>query len=251
VLVIVLGVTVVWHAPLRRERPDQPDVAEWIVLPPVSGTTTTRPQQPPRARRVAGLVAAAPAPSRPVDVPLRVPTALRPDRAEGPIVLGPQLGDGRVWVGPRPALPADVAERLYGDTTGRDEIAMQRLQVMLDSLNRVIDREQRAYRKPTWSTEVGGIPFSLDSQYINIAGVKIPTMALALLGDLFPQGNYDAALRERQFQAMREDLMRAATRAETFRDFQHYVKELRARKQAERDAERRRKDPPDTTHIIP
>jgi len=45
--------------------------------------------------------------------------------------------------------------------------------------------------------------------------------------------------------------VRAAARTETFRDFQRYVKELRARKQAERDAERRRTTPPDTTGVIP
>lgn len=251
VLAIVLGITIVWQAPRRRARPAEPDVAQWLVLPPVGSSRTTHPRAATSRRPIAGLVAEAPLPSRLPEVPLRVPTRLRPNRAEGPIVLGPQVGDGRVWVGPRPALTAEVAERLYGDTTGRDSIAMGRLHAMLDSLNQFLDREQLAHRRPTWGTTVAGLPFGIDSQFINIAGIKIPTMALALLGNVFPPGNYDGALRAREFAAMRDDLLRAASRAETFRDFQQYVKELRARKQAERDAERRRATPPDTTRVIP
>jgi hypothetical protein len=146
-----------------------------------------------------------------------------------------------------------VAEQLYGrDTTGRDAQVRERLHAMLDSLNRYLDQEQRARRRPTWATEVAGIPFSLDSQFINIAGVKIPTTVLALFGNLLPQGNYDEALRARQFNDMRDDMLRAAQRSETFRDFQKYVKELRARKQAERDSARARVTPPaDTTRFIP
>jgi hypothetical protein len=41
---------------------------------------------------------------------------------------------------------------------------------------------------------------------------------------------------------MREDLIQAARRAETLQLFRQYVRELRARNQAERDAERARGD---------
>jgi len=92
---------------------------------------------------------------------------------------------------------------------------------------------------------VGGTPdkpaWGLDSQYIHIAGIKIPTPALALLGQFLPQGNYDEGLRARQLQYMREDLMQAAARAQSFQQFRLYVRELRDRKQAERDAEERRR----------
>jgi hypothetical protein len=251
VLAVVLAITIVWQAPLRRSKPAQPEVTEWLVLPPVSPRGNAR--RPPAGTppHIAGL-AEQPARSQPVDVPLRVPSTLGPaGRTEGPLVLGPQVGDGRVWVEPRPALPAELAARLYGDTTGRDSVVMQRLHAVLDTLNRLIDEDQRAHRLPTWRTEVAGVPFGIDSQFITIAGIKIPTMALALLGNALPPGNYEAALRAREFAAMREDLMRAAARAETFRDFQQYVKELRARKQAERDAARRRPTPPDTTRVVP
>ena len=46
--------------------------------------------------------------------------------------------------------------------------------------------------------------------------------------------------------------MRAAARAQTYQDFKRYVRELRARRQAERDAEKRRRgEKPDTVKAVP
>jgi len=149
-------------------------------------------------------------------------------------------------------LPAAVAEALYGDTTGRNSAAIGRLKAMVDSLNQILDQIQRDNRRPAWV--VGGTPdkpaWGLDSQYIHIAGIKIPTPALALLGQFLPQGNYDEGLRARQLQYMREDLMQAAARAQSFQQFRLYVRELRDRKQAERDAEERRRAQ-DTVNAVP
>jgi hypothetical protein len=168
-------------------------------------------------------------------------------------LVAPHVGDGRLWVSPRPALPATVADALYGDTVGRNEAAVGRLRAMVDSLNLIYDEVQREGRRPSWTVGggEGGMPkFGIDSQFIHIAGIRIPTMALALLGNFLPQGNFDEGMRARHLQDMREDLLRAADRAQTFQDFRRYVHELRERKQAERDAERRRRAQ-DTTTVIP
>ena len=251
VVLAVLAITVAWQAPFRPRTVERPVVREFVVLPPADGPRAARqPQRIPGGGRVT--IARQPlATPPPPDVPLRAPASL--EHAGGPVVLGPQLGDGRTWVPPRPALPADVAEALYGDddTAAANARVTGRLRAMLDSLNRIIDAQQRSRRRPTWATDIAGMPFALDSQSITIAGIKVPTMALAFLGNLLPQGNYDGALRARQFEDMRQDMLQAAQRTETFRDFQRYVKELRARKQAERDAERARHTPPDTTKVIP
>lgn len=173
------------------------------------------------------------------------------------VAPAPQVGDGRLWVSPRPGLPAPVADALYGDTTGRNAAAMGRLKAMVDTLNQVIDQMQRENRRPSWV--VGGTPdrpaWGIDSAYIHVAGVKIPTAALALLNllpkwDTFTQGNFDETLRARQLQYMREDLMQAAARAQSFQQFRRYVRELRDRKQAERDAEQRRRAQ-DTVTAVP
>ena len=49
---------------------------------------------------------------------------------------------------------------------------------------------------------------------------------------------------------MRADLLRAADRAQTLQQFRRYVRELRERKQAERDAEERRRAQ-DTVKAVP
>mgnify|MGYP003579427049 CR=1 FL=1 len=49
---------------------------------------------------------------------------------------------------------------------------------------------------------------------------------------------------------MREDLMQAAARAQSFQQFRSYVRELRERKQAEREAEERR-HAQDTVKAVP
>jgi hypothetical protein len=158
--------------------------------------------------------------------------------------FGPQPGDRRVWTEPRPPLPREVADVLYGTPEPGDSVVVRRLRAMIDSLNGSIDSMRQERRLPTWTTEVAGKKFGMDSQYIHIAGLKIPTIVLAFLPISLPQGNFPEAERAEQLNDMRDDLLRAAQRTETMNDFRRYVKELRARKQAERDAERRARQPP-------
>jgi len=174
------------------------------------------------------------------------------DPSASRVAPAPQIGDGRLWVSPRPGLPAAVADAIYGDTTQRRTAAIERLKVMVDSLNQVLDQMQRDHQRPKWT--IGGTPdkpqWGIDSAYIHVAGIKIPTMALALLGNLLPQGNFDEDMRARQLNDMRADILRAADRAQTLQQFRRYVRELRERKQAERDAEERRQAQ-DTVKAVP
>ena len=168
------------------------------------------------------------------------------------VAPSPQVGDGRLWVSPRPGLPAVVAEQIYGDTAAQHTAAIERLKVMVDSLNQILDLEQRERRRPSWT--IGGTPnkpeWGIDSAYIHIAGIKIPTAVLALLGNMLPQGNFDEAMRQRQLDYMRADIMQAAARAQSLAQFRRYVRELRERKQAERDADERRRAQ-DTVKAVP
>jgi hypothetical protein len=196
-----------------------------------------------------------PAPAPPVGKP-DTTLAASPANVGPHIVIPPQMGDGRLWVLPRPALPGEVADALYGQPEHKDSVAVGRLRAMVDSLNVIIDQEQRARQKPTWTTEVSGKVVGIDSQYIHVAGIKIPTAALALLPIRLPEGNYDEQLRARHLEDMRQDLLQAARRTETLQLFRKYVRELRARKQAERDAEKRAKGDTtsgkaDTVKVVP
>ena len=237
---VTLAVTTAWRIDRYQSLitiipPEPPRRTE---LPPFGGTK--------RGKGPSGGLGRPPAPAPAIDTTTPPPvgkpdTALAASSAAiGPhIVSPPQVGDGRLWVLPRPALPGEVADALYGQEEHKDSIAVHRLRSMVDSLNVIIDQEQRARQKPTWTTEVAGKTIGIDSQYIHVAGIKIPTAVLALLPISLPQGNYDEQRRARQLEDMRQDLMQAARRTETVQLFRQYVRELRARKQAERDAEKR------------
>ena len=264
-VVIALGILVSWQAPYRPRPQPATEVQEWVVLAPVLDQRPARraPAPPPGANQVRLVwpipVVPPPLPTyEPVVAPERPPTKM--EHYRGPLVQGPQLGDGRPWVSPRPALPAVVADALYGskDTIPIEAVLQARLRAMLDTLNRAIDAEQRSGRKPTWATDIAGVPFSLDSQYINIAGIKVPTVALARVGRFVAPGE----LKDHRVRYMHQDMLRAAARTQTYKDFTKYVKETRLRKQAERDAARARAIPPppppplpptpsDTTRVIP
>lgn len=168
------------------------------------------------------------------------------------VAPAPQVGDGRLWVSPRPGLPAAVAAAIYGDTASEHAAAITRLKAMVDTLNQVLSQEQREHRRPSWT--VGGTPdkpaWGLDSAYIHVAGIKIPTAVLALLGNMLPQGNFDESMRQRQLDYMRADIMQAAARAQSLAQFRIYVRELRERNQAERDADARRRAQ-DTVKAVP
>ncbi len=256
ILAAVVFFTVNLAAPWRK--------AEYVVLPPrdfgdsmvfVPGTREARAKGPT-------IVSTRREPPPPVAAPTPPPAAPAPpdtgstlpayDPNASRVAPAPQVGDGRLWVSPRPGLPAAVADALYGDSTARRTAAIDRLKVMVDSLNQVLDQIQRDHQRPKWT--IGGTPekpqWGIDSAYIHVAGIKIPTMALALLGNLLPQGNFDESMRARQLQYMRDDIMQAAARAQTLQQFRRYVRELRERKQAERDAEERRRAQ-DTVKAVP
>jgi len=209
-----------------------------------------------------GYGASRPAPPAPVAAPATPPaptqiaaaavvdtTASVPARPDVGLPV-PRLGGGLLWVPPRPALPADVADIVYNDTLIHDRPVVARLKAMVDSLNDLLNEEQRQGRKPTWTTQIAGKTFGIDSQYIHVAGIEIPTAALALLPIRLPEGNYDEYRRSRQLEMMRQDLLYSAMRTQTLADFRKYVHELRERKQAEHDFEERQKgEKKDTTSV--
>ena len=247
---MILFVVVPWQAPRRK--------ADYVVLQPleigdtlqfVPGTRELRAKGPTivSTRREPPPPPAAPSPPMAAANPDTGVTLPAYDPNAGKVAPAPQVPGS-----PRPGLPAAVADALYGDTTARLSVAVTRLRAMVDSLNQVLDVIQREKQRPSWT--IGGTPdkpeWGIDSAYIHVAGIKIPTMALALLGNLLPQGNFDESMRARQLQDMRDDLLHAAARAESFQQFRRYVRELRERKQAERDAEQRRRAQ-DTVKAVP
>jgi hypothetical protein len=212
---------------------------------------------PPGTGTLGGPRPKAPVPGAPGEgagIPVVAPESIAPPHPPGWLILGPQEGDGRLWVAPRPAMPAAVADALYGNHKADDSTAVRRLRAMLDTINRMIDSAQLARRLPSWTVknDSGKPMWGMDPSSIYIAGIKIPSVALALLGNLVPAGNYDEAQRARVLNDMRADLMEAAARTENLEDFRKYVRELRARKQAEHEKEEKeKKQKGDTTKVTP
>ena len=227
--------------------------AELLAMPPLPPFRGV----PPGTGTLGGISRQQPVPGTPGEgagLPVQPAESVPPPHHPGWLILGPQLGDGELWVAPRPAMPAAVADAIYGGHKADDSLAIRRLRAMLDTINHMIDSAQLARRLPSWTVknDSGKPMWGMDPSSIYIAGIKIPSVALALLGNLVPAGNYDEAQRARVLNDMRADLMEAAARTENLEDFRKYVRELRARKQAEHEKEEReKKEKSDTTKATP
>ena len=100
-----------------------------------------------------------------------------------------------------------------------------------------------------WTTEIDGQKWGVDRSWIYLGGLKLPTAILALLP--LPQGNYDAAKHNADLMQIRADIIQAARRAESAAEFRKYVNETRKRRDAEREAKKNQKIPPDSTQTPP
>jgi hypothetical protein len=157
--------------------------------------------------------------------------------------LGPQFGDGRLWVRPGEAAAGRVPARNAVDSMPMhvariDSALAEKIRSYIDT----VPPDSFAIRAaPKWTTQIAGKTWGIDGKWIYLGGMKIPTAVLALLP--LPQqaaGSYDLAQREARLEAMRRDIIEAARRAADAVEFKKYVKELRERKEAEH---RQREEP--------
>lgn len=132
-------------------------------------------------------------------------------------------------VGPSPSVAAHAARV--------DSALQQRILAFIDSMPR---DSFATPHTPTWTSEIGGQTWGIDSKWIYLGGLKLPTALLALLP--FPQGNYDEAKRNQELERIRSIIIQAEGRAESSDDFKRYIKEVRERRDAERAAERARRE---------
>lgn len=165
--------------------------------------------------------------------------AIAANRRPGFIPVAPAYGEGVLWVRPVPVSPADLAKHLERSHVERvDSAVTVIMQAFLDSL----DAERGAQaRLPDWTTNLAGKKFGVDSRYIYIAGLKIPAAVLALLP--LPQGGDQAHALDHLIN-LRADIEQAARRAENMDEFKRAIREIRERKQRERDFERAQRETP-------
>jgi hypothetical protein len=207
-------------ARVRATRPELPTAPEAVTLLPM-----------PEARE-------APADSGSTPAPLT-----RASR------IGPGLAEGRLWVRPLPLPPRDLAQRLSQNRAELVDSAVSAIvQAYLDSIAN--DPASKNVGLPSWTTEVAGKKFGIDSKNIYIAGLKIPAAVLALLP--ISSGNIDQNRAYNRLMDLRADLLYAAQRAQTLEEFKQVIREIRLRKEREREFEKnQRTAPPPETPATP
>ena len=158
--------------------------------------------------------------------------------------IGPKVGEGKLWVQPLPAPPKEIARALARTHFELVDSAVSAIvQAYIDSvLNAPAPPGSKA---PSWTTQVFGKTFGLDSKYIYLGGLKIPTAILALLP--INEGTNVDLNNARRLNAIREDLQYAAARAQTMDDFKRAVREIRQERERQRELERNQRIKPPTT----
>ncbi len=246
--------------PLPSEGPQAVDM---VFLPPAEGQGTGSREgvtmtRPPEGGVVPEVVAQEPTPELappviPPDTGRMVPMA--PPQAPGaaarpgaPLRLGPARGQGTLWVQPLPLPPRELAQRLSRSHIELVDSAVSAIvQAYIDSV--VTSPTRPGAPLPSWTTDLGGQTFGLDSKYIYLGPLKIPAAILALLP--IPGGGNMDLQEGRRLAAIRADLEYAVRRAETMDDFKKAIKEIRERREREREFERNQRQrpppvPPDT-----
>jgi hypothetical protein len=175
----------------------------------------------------------------------RVDTGAAPAAPRRPAVIGrigPDLAEGRLWVRPLPLPPKELAERLSQKKHVElvDSAVTAIVQGYLDSI--AADPSSRKAGLPSWTTNVAGTKFGLDSSNIYIAGLKIPAAVLALLP--IPAGNIDQNRAYNHLMAMRADLQYAAQRSQNLQEFKDMIRDMRLRKEREEDFKRNQRTAP-------
>jgi hypothetical protein len=158
--------------------------------------------------------------------------------ARGPLArIGPDLGEGVLWVRPLPLPPRELAQRLRKSHTELvDSAVTATIQAFLDSVAR-----EPQDPNAEWSGELAGKKFGLSGKYLTVAGLRIPAAVLALL----PIGGGSNQLRAfDRTDELLADLRQAALRAETTEQFKEAIRDLRRQKDEQREFERNQRLPP-------
>jgi hypothetical protein len=248
--------------PLRREIlvvvPPGPDRSREITIPwpsPAPELTRGRGRTPlptegrpvPPARRVRPERPLQPVVTPPVAPPLRLetssPESVAVARGQSPASrIGANLANGRLWVRPLPLPPRELAQRLSRSPAELTDSAVHAIiQSFLDSI--AMEPGADKTKLPSWTTEVAGKKFGIDSRNIYIAGLKIPAAVLALL-PLTGGANQSKAF-DRSDQ-MYDDLRRAAVRSATLDEFKQAIRELREQKEREHELKKAQRTRPDS-----
>jgi hypothetical protein len=208
-----------------------------VAPPPRIVATTQPPAAPPPPAEAAPPAARASIPPARVDTP---PAGAVPG-------LQPRYGSGLLWVRPMVAPPREIASMLTGKSGKEltDSLVTAMVQSYLDAMAK--EQAENPNALPSWTTKIGGKTVGLDSKWIYLGPLKIPTMLLALL-PIHVQGNPTQAEFNAKLQVMRADLMEAGRRAATYDEFKQAMKDLRQQTEDARQFKKNQRTAPDTSH---
>ncbi len=253
------------HAPIafiligQRDVPAPPLFAAYDIV--MRDSVRAVPMLYSRAVRAATAIAAMRVPASPAVAPRVTPSVLPPTGFAGAIPrapvdspptgamadLQPRYGDGRLWVQPMVASPRQVARTLTGKTDAQltDSVVTAMVQTYLDAMAK--EQVEHPNALPSWTTKIGGKTVGVDSKWIYLGPLKIPTMLLALL-PLKVQANPTQAEFNAKLQLMRADLLDAARRADNYDEFKKAVKDLHDQTERAREFKKNQRTSPDTSH---
>ncbi|HEX7023233.1 MAG TPA: hypothetical protein VF187_00320 [Gemmatimonadales bacterium] len=191
-----------------------------------------QPQAPPAEPAVE------PPPAQPADTPA-TPGPARPSRS---VRIGPALGEGKLWIRPLPAPPRELARDLTGNHFQLVDSAVSAIvQAYIDSVLSAPSAAGAA--PPSWTKQIFGKTFGIDSKYIYLGGLRIPSAVLALLP--IKGGTTMEYSQANRLSLIREDLQRASARAQTMEDFKRAIRELRAERERQKEIERNQRLKPE------
>jgi len=155
----------------------------------------------------------------------------------GVAALQPQYGNGALWV--RPLIDLTFSDR----PIRLDSAIAMRMRALADSVDKHPVKNPYAdpYTSRPWTFKAGGKTYGLDASGLHLGSFTIPTALLAFLS--MPEGNIDQARANMALMQMRGDILRAAARAQAEDDFRKAVRDLRARKDKERQDQQQQQQP--------
>ncbi len=210
--------------------------AAGITPRPQQETTPTPEPAKPVQTLPDGVVVTRPEPADSVGPPVAAP----PSRV---IRIGPALGEGKLWVRPLPAPPRELVEALTKSHLQLVDSAVAA--IVQEYIDSVLSAPSAPGAKlPSWTTQIFGKTFGLDSKYIYLGGLKIPSAVLALL-PIKGGGTQMEFSQANRLAAIREDLQYAAQRAQTMEDFKKAIRELRAERERLHELEKNQKLKPE------
>ncbi|GJG87760.1 hypothetical protein tb265_29410 [Gemmatimonadetes bacterium T265] len=203
-------------------------------------------------------LSATPARSRPLVAPRAVPSVLPPITRGAPSTdvggTGAVVGNGGAGQGIQPEYRDPALWTRPGTLATAPKTAKERVDSVLtqvfgaarDSILAVQEMAAGKRKPGDWTFKGPGGTWGIDDHSIHLGKIAVPNAVLALLSSKFQQnlrGNPVANVEARRLGDIRQDILDHAQRSMNEDDFRGAVKQIRARKDRERNerlAERRR-----------